>query len=215
MGVAVRGKRGPVRPDSRNVVRGEATRQRILSAARARILAEGFEALRLDDLARAAGVTKAAVIKSVGGKASILLTLGDADRQTRLEAIRQAIGRRTALRRRLTDLIRHLFELDLARMNVVMAYIGYMWFWRGADHERAQAMVNETRALLCDLIVAASRTRPTPGRLRVLSLRILGGYVIGMRDLRYGHATLDGSVRFVVDYVLDDRAGGSETASRR
>ena len=212
MGVAVRGKRGPVRPDSRNVVRGEATRQRILSAARARILAEGFEALRLDDLAHAAGVTKAAVIKSVGGKASILLTLGDADRQTRLEAIRQAIGRRTGLRRRLTDLIRRLFELDLARMNVVMAYIGYMWFWRGADHERAQAMVNETRALLCDLIVAASRTRPTPGRLRILSLRILGGYVIGMRDLRYGHATLDGSVRFVVDYVLDDRAGRSETA---
>lgn len=205
MGVAVRGKRGPVRPGSRNVVRGEATRQVILSAARARILADGFEALRLDDLARDAGVTKAAVIKSVGGKASILLTLGDADRQTRLEAIRQAIERRTGLRRRLTDLIRHLFELDLARMNVVMAYIGYMWFWRGADHDRAQAMVNETRALLCDLIIAASTTRPSRERLRILSLRILGGYVIGLRDVRYGHATLDRSVRFVVDYVLEDR----------
>ena len=207
MGVAVRGKRGPVRPDSRNVVRGEATRQRILSAARARILADGFEALRLDDLARDAGVTKAAVIKSVGGKANILLTLGDADRQTRLEAIRQAIGRRSGLRRRLTDLIRRLCELDLARMNVVMAYIGYMWFWRGGDHDRAQAMVNETRALLCDLIVAASATRPSRERLRILSLRILGGYVIGLRDLRYGHATLDRSVRFVADYVLDDGRG--------
>ena len=207
MGVAVRGKRGPVRRDSRNVVRGEATRQVILSAARARILADGFEALRLDDLARDAGVTKAAVIKSAGGKANILLTLGDADRQTRLEAIRQAIGRRTGLRRRLADLIRRLFELDLARMNVVMAYIGYMWFWRGADHDRAQAMVNETRELLCDLIIAASTTRPSRERLRILSLRILGAYVIALRDLRYGHATLDQSVRFVVDYVLDDRRG--------
>jgi AcrR family transcriptional regulator len=205
MAVAVKGKRGPVRPDSRNVVRGEATRQRILSAARARILAEGFEALRLDDLARDAGVTKAAVIKSAGGKASILLTLGDEDRQTRLEAIRQEMGRRTALRRRLTDLIRRLFDHDVARMNLVMAYIGYMWFWTGADHDRAQAMVNDTRALLCDLIIDASNTRPTPERLRILSLRILGGYVIGLRDLRYGHATLDGSVRFVVDYVLDGR----------
>jgi AcrR family transcriptional regulator len=207
MGVAVRGKRGPVRPDSRNVVRGEATRQVILSAARARILTDGFEALRLDDLARDAGVTKAAVIKSAGGKANILLTLGDADRQTRLEAIRQAIGRRTGLRRRLADLIRRLFELDLARMNVVMAYVGYMWFWRGADHDRAQTMVDETRALLCDLIVAASATRLSRERLRILSLRILGAYVIGLRDLRYGHATLDRSVRFVVDYVLDDRRG--------
>lgn len=204
MGVAVRGKRGPVRPDSRNVVRGAATRQVILRAARARILAKGFEALRLDDLARDAGVTKAAVIKSVGGKASILLTLGDEDRQTRLEVIRQEIERRTGLKRRLTDLIRRFFELDLARLNVVMAYIGYMWFWTGADHDRAHVMVNETRALLCDLIVAASRTRPSPERLRILSLRILGGYVIGLRDLRYEHATLDGSVRFVVDFVLGD-----------
>ncbi len=206
MGVAVRGKRGPVRPGSRNVVRGQATRQRILRAARGRILAEGFEALRLDDLARDAGVTKAAVIKSVGGKARILLTLGDEDRQTRLEVIRQEIERRTGLRRRLTDVIRRLFDLDVGRMNVVMAYIGYMWFWTGADHDRAQAMVNETRVLLCELIIAASNTRPSPERLRLLSLRILGGYVIGLRDLRYGHATLDGSVRFVVGYVLDDRA---------
>jgi AcrR family transcriptional regulator len=176
-----------------------------LSAARSRILAEGFEALRLDDLARDAGVTKAAVIKSVGGKASILLKLGDEDRQTRLEVIRREMGRRTALRGRLADMIRRLFELDLARLNVVMAYVGYMWFWTGADHDRVQAMVNETRALLCDLIIAASDTRPSPERLRILSLRILGGYVIGLRDLRYGHATLDRSVRFVVDYVLEDR----------
>ena len=90
-------------------------------------------------------------------------------------------------------------------MNVVMAYIGYMWFWAGADHDRAEAMVSETRALLCDLIVDASTTRPNAERLGILSLRILGGYVIGLRDLRYGHATLDRSVRFVVDYVLDDR----------
>jgi len=203
MSVAVRGKRGPVRPDSRNVVRGEATRQRILRAARARILADGFEALRLDDLARDVGVTKGAVIKSVGGKARILLTLGDEDRQTRLEVIRQAIGRRSDLERRLADVIRRLFHLDVPRLNVVMAYIGYMWFWTDADHDRAQAMVEETRRLLCDLIVAASRTRPSAECLRVMSLRILGGYVIGMRDVRYGHATVDRSVRFVVDYVLD------------
>jgi AcrR family transcriptional regulator len=203
MGVAVTGKRGSVRPDSRNVVRGEETRQRILGAARARILAEGFEGLRLDDLARDAGVTKSAVIKSVGGKARILLTLGDEDRQTRLEVIRQAITRRTGIERRLADLIRRLFELDLARLNVVMAYIGYMWFWTDADHDRAQAMVEETRTLLCDLIVAASTKRPSPERLRILSLRLLGGYVLGLRDLRYGYATLDQSVRFVVDHVLD------------
>jgi len=177
-----------------------------LNAARARILAHGYEALRLDDLARDAGVTKGAVIKSVGGKPSILLSLGDEDRQTRLEAIRQQLGRRTGLERRLADLARRFFELDIARMNVVMAYIGYMWFWTGADHDRAHAMVSETRALLCDLIAAASATRPSAERLRILSQRMLGGYVIALRDLHYEHATLKESVRFVVRYVLDERS---------
>ena len=203
MGVLIPGKRGRMRPDSRNVIRGQETRRRILDAARVRILAAGFEALRLDDLARDVGVTKAAVIKSAGGKASILLALGDEDRQTRLFAIRQAMKLRTGLKRRLSHLVRHLFELDLARVNVVMPYIGYMWFWTNADHDRAQAMVDETQGLLCELIVAASATPPAPERSRLLALRVLGGYVIGFRDLRYGRATLEQSVRSVVDYVLD------------
>ena len=203
MGVAVVGKRRPPRRESQNVLRGQRTRRRILDAARARILAAGFEALHLDDLAGDAGVTKGAVIKSSGGKASILLELGDEDRQTRLEVIRRAMKQRTGLERRLADVARRLFEIDLARLNVVMAYIGYMWFWTGADHDRAHAMVQETRSELSELIASASATRPSPDRLRILSLRFLGAYVIGLRDLKHGLADLDESVRFVVDYCLD------------
>lgn len=203
MGVLIQGKRGPVRPDSRNVVRGQETRRRILDAARARILSDGFEALRLDDLARDAGVTKAAVIKSAGGKASILLALGDEDRHTRVDVIRQAMKLRTGLKRRLADMVRRLLEADLARLNVVMAYIGYMWFWTDADHDRAQAMVDDTQALLCELIVAASATRPSSARSRILTQRLLGAYVMGLRDLRYGRATLEEATRFIVDCTLD------------
>src|SRR4029079_7402442 len=152
------------------------TRARILAAARTRILTHGFEALRLDALARDAGITKAAVIKSVGGKASILLTLGDEDRQTRLQVIREAIPLRTGLRRRIHDLARRLLELDVARLNVVMAYIGYMWFWTGADHERAQDMLDETRRLLEEVFAAASASL-SPERLNLLTLRMLSSYV--------------------------------------
>jgi AcrR family transcriptional regulator len=192
-----------MRADAAHVRRGQETRHRILQAARARVMAEGFEALRLDDLARDAGVTKAAVVKSVGGKASILLTLGDEDRQTRLGVIRAAIPLRTGLRRRLTDVVRALLELDGARLNIVMAYIGYMWFWSGDDHHRAQAMVDDTRALLCELIVAASHATPSDARLQTLSLRVLAGYVMGLRDLCYGRATLDECVRLVMCHCLD------------
>jgi len=202
MSVVVKGKRGPVRPDALNVVRGQQTRGRILAAARTRILTHGFEALRLDELARDAGITKAAVIKSVGGKASILLTLGDEDRQTRLQVIREAIPLRTGLRRRVQDLARRLLELDVARLNVVMAYIGYMWFWTGADHERAQGMLDETRTLLEKVFAAASASL-SPERLNLLTLRMLSSYVVGLRDLRYGRATLDDAARLVVDLTLD------------
>jgi AcrR family transcriptional regulator len=199
----VTGKRGPVRPDSRNVVRGHETRRRILDAARARILADGFDALRLDDVARDAGVTKAAVIKSAGGKASILLALGDEDRHTRLDVIRQMMKLRTGLEKRLSVAVRRWLELDLARLNVVMPYVGYMWFWSGADHDRAQSMVDETRAMLGELLAAASAKRPSAERLRLLTLRVMGAYVIGLRDLCYDRATIDDTVRFVVDYTLD------------
>jgi AcrR family transcriptional regulator len=215
MTIVVTSKRGPARPDSRNVVRGENTRRRILAAARERILADGFEAMRLDDLARDAGVTKAAVIKSAGGKASILLTLGDEDRQTRLEAIREGLGRRTGLRKRLTDVVRELFLRDAPRLNVVMAYIGYMWFWADADHDRAQSMVEDTRSLLCRLIVEASPVPPGAEQLRIMSLRVLGGYVIALRDLCYGHADLDGCVRFVVDYTLEARRAPAGSARNK
>ena len=203
MSVAVRGRRKPTRSDARNVVRGQQTRAAILAAARARILADGFEALRLDDLARDAGVTKAAVVKSVGGKASILLELGDEDRQTRLALIRDALAHRTGLRRRLQELVRRMLELDCRRLNVVMAYFGYMWFWHSADHDRAQAMTDETRALLCELIAAASAQELDGARLEMLSKRLLAGYVIAVRDVNYGRATPDDAVLRAVAHVLD------------
>jgi len=204
LNVVVTGRRGPVRPDSLNVVRGQKTRRRILDAARSRILQDGFENLRLDVLARDVGITKAAVIKSVGGKASLLLALGDEDRQQRLAIISEAILLRTALRRRLADVIRRLLTLDGARLNVVMPYVGHMWFWSGADHDRAQAMLDETRAELRRLVAAASKTRLSSARCDVLALRTMSAYAVGLRDLYYRRASLDDALRLVVDQVLGD-----------
>jgi AcrR family transcriptional regulator len=201
--IAVTGRRKPMRADSVHIVRGRQTRARILAAARVRVLAEGFEALRLDDLARDAGVTKAAVIKSVGGKSSILLALGEEDRQMRLALIRKAIPLRTGLRRRLADLVSALLEVDAAGLNVVMAYIGYMWFWSGADHERAQAMMDDTRALLSELIVAASREPPSPALMDRLALRLMSAYVMALRDLKHHRASLPDCVKTVVSHCLD------------
>jgi len=202
MTVVVRGKRGPVRPDARNVVRGRETRQRIIDAARVRIARDGFEALRLDDLARDAGISKAAVVKSAGGKAAILLAIGEEDRLTRVHAIRLAIGRRSGLRRRLHDIVGELLELDVPRLNIVMAYIGHMWFWSHEDHAAAQSMLDETRAHLRELIAAASPARVAVERQDRIALRTMSGYGMGIRDLYYRRSTFDEAVRFVVDFAL-------------
>ena len=203
MAVVVTRKRGPVRPDSRNVVRGQATRRRILDAARALVLAEGFEALRLEDVARDAGVTKGAVIKSAGGKSAILLALAEADRQSRLVVIREATRLRTGLRRRLSGTARRLLRLDAPRLNVVVAFIGYVWFWTGEERDRAQAMIDDTRENLVELIANASETKLSTERLRVLASRFIAGYAVALRDLHRRSATEEECVRDVVDHTID------------
>ncbi len=203
MSVVVRGKRRPVRPDSLHVLRGQDTRRRILDAARARVLAGGFESLRLDDLARDVGVTKAAIVKSVGGKASILLTLGEQDRPSRLDAIRGATKLRTGLRRRIGDVVSRLYALDLPRMNLVQAYVGYLWFWTGADHDRAQGHLDQTLEILADFMRSAAGPNETAERIETLALRMMAGYVIGLRDLQYGRSDIAKATRLVVDFVAD------------
>lgn len=202
MSVVVRGKRGHVRPDSINVMRGQDTRRRILEAARRRILGEGFEALRLNDLATDAGVTKAAIVKSVGGKASILLALGEQDRATRLEVLQHALTLKSGLRRRFTDVVGRLFELDVPRINLVQAYIGYLWFWADEDHDKAQTHIDGTLEVLRDLVHSAARPAETPDRARILALRLMAGYVIGLRDLYYRRSDAEEATRLVLDFTF-------------
>jgi len=203
MGVVVRGKRRPVRPDSLHVRRGQDTRRRILDAARARVMAEGFESLHLDDLARDVGVTKAAVVKSVGGKASILLALGEQDRESRLEVLQQATRLRSGLRRRVADVVARLYAMDVPRLNLVQAYVGYLWFWTGADHERAQGHIDGTLETLRNLMRSAAGPDQSEERIETLALRMMAGYVIGLRDLHYGRSDIAGATELVVDFVAD------------
>ncbi len=201
MSVVVRGKRRSVRPDSIHVLRGQDTRRRILVAARARVLADGFEALHLDDLAQDVGVTKAAIVKSVGGKATILLALGEQDRESRLELIRHALTLRTGLKRRVSDVVGRIYVLDLPRLKLVQAYAGYLWFWSGADHDRAQGHLDGTLDLLTDFMRSAAGPAEAQDRIETLALRLMAGYVIGLRDLYYGRSDIAEATRLVVDFV--------------
>lgn len=202
MGVVVRGKRGHVRPDSRHVLRGQDTRRRILGAARARILVHGFEALHLDDLAADVGVTKAAIVKSAGGKASILLALGEQDIESRHAILRRAVGQRGDFRRRLHGLARRLYALDLPRLRLLQAYIGYLWFWADADHDRVQGHIDASLDLLCGVVRSALGDEAPPARVRAIALRLMAGYVIGLRDLYYGRSDIAEASRLVVDFAL-------------
>jgi AcrR family transcriptional regulator len=137
-------KRGPVRRDALNVLRGQATRRTILAVARQRILADGFEDVRLDDIAR-----------------------------------------------------------DAERLNVMLAFAGYLWFWRGEERARAQGMVDDTRLHLCELMAEASVEALSRERLECLSRRLVAGYALGLRDLHDGRRTFEQAVRFAVRFALE------------
>ena len=69
--------------------------------------------------------------------------------------------------------------------------------------ERFQAVLDDTRKHVHELIVAASSPASTPQRAEALAFRVLAGYVIGLRRLRYGRATLDEAVATVIEHTLD------------
>ena len=133
-------------PTRATSVRGRETRQRILDAARVRIARDGFEALRLDDLARDAGVSKAAVVKSAAARPAILLAIGEEDRQTDShDSACNGTSKRVAPSpaRRCAEML----TLDVPRLNIVMAYIGHMWFWRKRITDRAVDARRDARAV--------------------------------------------------------------------
>ena len=132
-----------------------------------------------------------------------LVTGGEVLTRAAAAVIRAALARRTSLRRRIADLARDLYTLDLARLNVAMAWLGYQWFWSGEDHDRAQAMIDDTLRHVRALVEDAAPAKLTPARVETLSLRVMTGYVIGLRRLRYGRATLDEAVAIVVEHTLD------------
>jgi AcrR family transcriptional regulator len=202
MSGVVRGKRRPTRPDSLNVVRGQETRRAILAAARGRIIAAGFEALRLDDLAADVGITKPAVIKSVGGKSTILLTLRDEDRQERLNVVRAAGRVRGTLRTRLLHVARAALALEQPRIELVNAYIGYGWFWTGKDHLRVEEGLKEVRDSLAELI-AAIEPQMSPVRVQAMTWRMVAGYVVALRAMYNDKITVEAAAALAVGIAVD------------
>lgn len=202
MGGVVMGTRKPTRPDSIHVVRGQETRRAILAAARGRIIADGFEALRLDDLASDVGITKPAVIKSVGGKATILLTLRNEDRLERIRIITEGAKVRGNLRSRLTHMMRLALEMEQPRIELVNAYIGYSWFWKGKDHQSVEEGFAEVRNALMEMI-AATEPGMAPAHVQALAWRICAAYLYALRKMHNEKMAVEPAVEFAIGIALD------------
>lgn len=79
-------------------VKSEARREAILQAAAEAFDARGFEAARMDDIARRAGVSKGTLYNYFESKDALLIGLAESVAQMLISRVRQALEARLALR---------------------------------------------------------------------------------------------------------------------
>ncbi|MCW3528609.1 TetR/AcrR family transcriptional regulator, partial [Burkholderia cenocepacia] len=72
--------------------RRDATRERLLGAARAILAEKGYAAASVEDIAAAAGHTRGAFYSNFGGKADVLFELLRRDRDEAAAALRRIVG---------------------------------------------------------------------------------------------------------------------------
>jgi AcrR family transcriptional regulator len=180
------------RPTAKDAKR-EATRARLLDAAR-RLFAEyGYSGVSTTEIAREAGVTHGAIHAHFHSKAGLLFALISQSNETQTEAA-EAIARTDGdCAVRLKAIIEVFLRHDLADLELLGVMQAYAWQWP-YDHEaqnQAQlaAALKPVRTVLDD---AVSRGELDPALDRDRAIRIIFAiYTQGVRAAIYEDATME------------------------
>lgn len=138
-----------VAPQVRSVpARGGATRQRVLDAAVACIVEEGFQASNLSRIARHAGMTTGAIQHQFGDKATLLAEVVERGYEQMVDRIARMPGGDESLEARVSKLVEALWSgYDAASTR---ASIEILFAMRGdrAFHERSIAFLSAMHQLI-------------------------------------------------------------------
>jgi AcrR family transcriptional regulator len=128
--------RARIAAPSRQKVRAEATRRKLLAAAEAIFARDGFEAARLEDIASAAGYTRGAFYANFDGKEDIFFTLLEAYVAERMAEINALLERHETPQQRLNALRDHYAQFAKDRRLTLLSMEFKLYAIR---HPRAQA----------------------------------------------------------------------------
>ena len=154
-----------VRTRSRQAARTEATRRKLLAAAKRIFARDGFEAARLEDIAAGAGYTRGAFYANFESKEDIFFALLDEWVGERIESVRAALRQHTDPVKKLSALREHYAGIAKDRRLVLISLEFKLFALRHPEaHTRLRDRHRRIRAtwseLLSELLHALGRTLP-------------------------------------------------------
>lgn len=166
-----RGKRGrgratlAARSDVHQTERTQATRRKLLDAAKRIFAQQGFEAARLEDIAAGAGYTRGAFYANFKGKEDIFFALFEEWVRERIETLTSALRRHSDPVEKLLALRTHYAELATDRRLVLISMEFKLFALRHPEaHARLRSSHRRIRAsfgeLFSEIMDALGKTIP-------------------------------------------------------
>ncbi|MEM8570174.1 MAG: helix-turn-helix domain-containing protein [Pseudomonadota bacterium] len=151
---------GTSKPRSAN--RREATRQRLIDAARRLLSEQGYEHTSVTQIAEEAGVTHSLINAYFGGKAGLLHAVRMAQNKDQLSVMHEMRPLNGTLRERLSTAVGHWTEHALQDRELLAVLQAYSWQWPQETEDMEQAQRRE----MLKPLAAALQVGVDAGQLR-------------------------------------------------
>jgi len=207
--------RTPLRPHSRQAKRTEATKRKLLAAAKRIFAQDGFEAARLEDIAAGAGYTRGAFYANFEGKEDIFFALLEEWVRERIESVTAALREHKDPLDKLAALRKHYAGVAKDRRLVLISLEFKLFALRHPEaHARLRDRHRRIRAswgeLFSELMQALGRKLPVRNPAASTCLGALA-YGLLLEHLVDPKTLSDGDVRHVQGLFFDAIFGTAAT----
>jgi len=147
----LRAKKAKTKPTARDRQR-EATRARLLEAARKLFVEHGYEAVSVTDIGKEAGVSHAMIYANFGDKAGLLYEIVRQNNAPQLAEVQKATQAPVSARERIYKVLNVWARYDLADPELLAVMQAYSWTWSVEAEQENRQELDVHRACLASLI---------------------------------------------------------------
>jgi AcrR family transcriptional regulator len=197
---------------SRQQLRTETTRRKLLAAAERIFARSGFEAARLEDIAALAGYTRGAFYANFDGKEDIFFALLEDWVGRRIATVEAVLERDLSPAERLRDLREYYAQLATDRRFVLLSFEFRLFAIRHPRaHARLRAWQRRLRAtvgnILRRVVKESGRTLPLSGVAVATGLGAFSNVLL-LEHLVDQHAVTEQEIRHLLGVFFDAVLGG-------